>query len=136
YAYRDYARATERYEKLARLQPNNVVVYSSLGLIERRQGRWPECLAHFRRAVELDPANISVLRNLLQIATMCRRWDEARAAHLRLIALMPDPLREQLDAADGEFLATGSMTAADALLAQLTPAQRELPVTRYFRKGW
>src|SRR4029077_8030054 len=67
YAYRDYARATEQYQKLAKLQPNNAVVYSSLGLIERRKGRWAECIANFRRAVELDPANISVQRNVLQI---------------------------------------------------------------------
>ena len=136
YAYRDYARATEQYEKLAKLQPNNAVVYSSLGLIERRQGRWAECLPHFLRAVELDPANIAVQRNLLQILTMGRHWDEARAAHLRLIALLPDQLREKLDLADSEFYATGSMAAVDALLARLTPAERESPIAWYFRKGW
>ena len=136
YAYRDYARATEQYEKLAKLQPNNPIVYSSLGLIERRQGRWTESLTHFRRAVELDPANIGVERNLLQIAQFGRHWDEVRAAHQRLIALMPDQLREQLDAADGEFIATGSLAAADALLARLTPAQRESPIALLFRKGW
>ena len=136
YAYRDYARATEQYEKLAKLQPNNPVVYSSLGLIERRQGRWAESLAHFHHAVELDPANIAVQRNLLQIAAMGRHWDEARAAHQRLIALMPGELREQLDAADGEFTATGSMSAVDALLARLTPAQRDSPIALFFRKGW
>ena len=126
YAYRDYARATAQYEKLAKLQPNNATVYSSLGLIERREGRWAECLAHFQRAVELDPANIGLARNRLQIVGLCRRWDEARAEHQRLIA-MADPLREQLDAAGGEFQATGSMAAADAMLARLTTAQRELP---------
>jgi TolB-like protein/Tfp pilus assembly protein PilF len=136
YAYRDYARATEQYEKLAKLQPNNPSVYSSLGLIERRQGRWAESLAHFRRAVELDPANIAIQRNLLQIASMGRHWDEARAGHQRLIALMPDQLREQLDAADGEFIATGSLAAVDALLARLTPAQRESPIALFFRKNW
>jgi TolB-like protein/Tfp pilus assembly protein PilF len=136
YAYRDYARATEQYEKLAKLQPNNAVVYSSLGLIERREGRWAQSLADFHRAVELDPANIAVGRNLLQIVTMGRHWDEARAAHQRLIALMPGELREELDLADSEFFATGSMAAPDALLARLTPAQRESPIALYFRKGW
>ena len=136
YAYRDYARATEQYEKLAKLQPNNPIVYASLGLIERRQGRWAESLAHFRHAVELDPANIAAQRNMLQIASMGRHWDEVRAAHQRLIALLPDQLREQLDLADGEFVATGSWSAVDALLARLTPAQRESPVALFFRKNW
>jgi predicted Zn-dependent protease len=67
---------------------------------------------------------------------MGRHWDEVRAAHLRLITLLPDQLREQLDAADAEFIYTGSMTAVDALLARLTPAQRDSPIARYFRKTW
>ncbi len=136
YGYKDYARATAQYEKLAQLQPNNPTVYSSLGLIQRRQGRWRECIANFRRATALDPANVSIQRNALQIALMCRRWDDARAAHQRLIKIAPDPLREQLDAADGEFIATGSLAAADALLAQLTPEQREAPVALFARKNW
>lgn len=135
YAYRDYARATAQYEKLAKLQPNNATVYSSLGLIERRRGHWAQCLTHFRRAVELDPANIGVQRNFVQVLFMCRRWDEVRAGHQRLIALA-DPLREQLDAADTEFQITGSMAAVDALLTRLTPAQRELPMALYYRKTW
>jgi len=138
YAYRDYARATERYQKLAQLQPNNPVVFSSLGLIERRQGRWAECLTHFHRAADLDPGNISVTRNLLQIVTMCRRWDEVRSLHQRLNSLMTGEgqLREQLDTADGEFIATGSLAAADAFLARLTPEQRESPIALFFRKTW
>jgi TolB-like protein/Flp pilus assembly protein TadD len=136
YAYRDYARATEQYEKLARLQPNNATVYSSLGLIERRQGRWAESLASFHRAAALDPANISIARNMLDVARFCRRWDEARAAHQHLIALLPDQLREQLDLVDGEFKATGSWQAADALLARLTPAQRDSPIAIFYRKNW
>jgi TolB-like protein len=136
YAYRDYARATEQYEKLAKLQPNNPTVYSSLALIERRQGRWAESLVQFRHAAGLDPANIAIQRNLLQIASYGRRWDEARAAHQRLIALLPDQLREQLDLADGEFAATGAMASVDALLARLTPAQLDSPIARFFRKNW
>ena len=136
YTYRDYARATEQYEKLARLQPNNPTVYSSLGLIQRRQGRWAESLASFRHAAELDPTNIGIQRNLLQIADYGRRWNDSRVTHQRLITLLPDQLREQLDLADGEFMGTGSWLAVDALLARLTPAQRESPIGVFYRKNW
>jgi TolB-like protein/cytochrome c-type biogenesis protein CcmH/NrfG len=134
YGYRDYARATEQYEKLARLQPNNPTVFSSLGLIQRRQGRWVESLANLRRAVELDPGNVGYVRNLLASFVRGRRWADVRAAHEQLIRLRPDDLREQFDLAFSEFDATGSWQAMDELLARLSPAQRESPVGLYWRK--
>ena len=136
YAHRDYARATEQYEKLARLQPNDPTVFESLGLIQRRQGRWAESLVNLRRAVELDPANAGYVRNLMHSLAPGRRWDDARAAHQRLIALLPDHPHEQFDLADFEFQATGSLKAADELLARLSPAERHSPTGIYYRKAW
>ncbi len=136
YAYRDYARATEQYEKLARLQPNDPTVFASLGLIQRRQGRFAESLVNLRRAVELDPANVSYTRNLLASLERARRWDEARAAQQRLVTLLPDRLYEQFALADSAFNAAGSLQAADALLARLTPAQRDSPTGVFWRKLW
>ncbi|HWA85262.1 MAG TPA: tetratricopeptide repeat protein, partial [Opitutus sp.] len=117
-------------------QPNDASVYSSLGLIQRRQGRWAESLENLRRAIELDPANVGYLRNLIASLIHGRRWDDLRAAHERLIAIAPDKLRERMDAASDEYSATGSTAAEDRLLAELTPAQRETPVALYYRKGW
>jgi TolB-like protein/Flp pilus assembly protein TadD len=136
YAHRDYVRASQHYAKLAQLQPNDPTVFSSLGLIQRRQGRWVESLGNLRRAVELDPANVGYIRNLLASLQRGRRWDEARAAHQRLIALLPGQLSERFNLADDEFAATGSMQAADELLAQLTPAERDSPLGVYWRKIW
>jgi TolB-like protein/Flp pilus assembly protein TadD len=136
YAHRDYARATEQYEKLVRLQPNDPTVFSSLSLILRRQGRWAESLGYIRRALELDPGNISYLRNSLSTLKDGRRWDELRAAQRRLVALLPEKLREQFDLADFEFTATGSLQAADDLLARLSPAERDSPVGIFYRKNW
>jgi TolB-like protein/tetratricopeptide (TPR) repeat protein len=136
YAHRDYARATAQYEKLARLQPNDATVFSSLGLIQRRQGHWAESLGNLRRAVELDPANSGYVRNLMHSLAPGRRWDDARAAHQRLVALLPDHLHEKFDLADFEFDATGSLQAADELLARLSPEDRDSPTGIYFRKNW
>jgi TolB-like protein/Flp pilus assembly protein TadD len=136
YAHRDYARATDQYQKLAALRPNDATVYSSLGLIQRRQGRWAESLDNLRRAVELDPANVGYVRNLISSLISGRRWDDLRAGHERLIAIAPDKLREQLDAASDEFTATGSTAAEDRLLAQLGPTERETPIAIYYRKLW
>jgi TolB-like protein/cytochrome c-type biogenesis protein CcmH/NrfG len=136
YAHRDYPRATAAYEKILRLQPNDPTAYGSLGLILRRQGRWADSLANLRRAVELDPANISYNRNLLSTLIHARRFEEAFAQQRRIIALLPGQLREELALADGMLSVTGSFKAADALLARLTPEQRESPVALYYRKSW
>jgi len=136
YAYRDYDRATAAYEKIIRLQPNDATGYASLGLIQRRQGRWAAALATQRRAVELDPANIANVRNLISTFGYVRRWDEALALQRRVVALLPGQLREEFALADYTLGATGSHRAVDELLARLTPEQRELPVARYYRKTW
>jgi TolB-like protein/Flp pilus assembly protein TadD len=136
YARRDYAKATAQYEKLARLQPNDPTVFSSLALILRREGRWTEAINYGRRAIELDPANISYVRNLGRTLMLVRRWDDARATQQRLIELMPGQLRERLILADGEFNVTGSLVAADTLLASLSRTERDSSLVVYFRKGW
>ncbi len=136
YAYRDYPRATEEYEKVARLQPNDPTVFSSLGLIQRRQGHWAESQVNLRRAVELDPANIGYLRNLLGSCRYLRLWDEARTTQQALIARLPDQIAEQIALADLEFMATGTLQARDELLARLSPEQRNAPLVILARKDW
>ncbi len=136
YAYRDYARATEQYEKLAKLQPNDPTVFNSLSLIQRRQGRWADSLSNVRRALELDPANISYTRNLLSTLTMLRRWDDAIATQRRLVTLLPQELVEQAEVQRLTYLATGSRKESDAWFASLSPAQLNSPKMISMRKGY
>lgn len=136
YAHRDYAKATAQYLRLAALQPNDPTVFSSLGLIQRRQGRWSESLANLRKAAELDYGSIPYQRNLVSILMMARRYPEARAAAQRLVALRPGNLDELLLLADLVYDTTDSLQAAQAILANLTPAQREDPDVIYRRKAW
>ena len=135
YAYRDYARANEQYEKIARLQPNDPTVFSSLGLIERRQGRWAESLVQLRKAVELDPGNISYTRNLIHSLEYARRWDEAIAMQRRLIAMMPEQqVREEIDLIWLYLSSSGSTREAEALLASFTPEQLNSPRVIQWRR--
>ncbi len=136
YAHRDYAKATENYEKVLRLQPNDPTGYMSLGLIQRRQGRWAESIVNLRKAVELDPANVTYVRNLLASARYGRRWDEARAMQQRLIALLPGQLREQWFLAQLEWEQTGSTHALDQLMAAMPAADRDSELGRFLRAAW
>jgi TolB-like protein/Tfp pilus assembly protein PilF len=136
YAHRDYAKATAQYTRLAALQPNDPTVFSSLGLIQRRQGRWSESLVNLRKAAELDYGSIPYQRNLVSILEIARRYPEARAVAQRLVALRPGNLDELLLLADLVYDTTDSLQAAQAILANLTPAQREDPDVIYRRKIW
>jgi TolB-like protein len=136
YAYRDYDRALAQYEKIARLQPNDPTVPSSLGLILRRQGHWADSLVQSRKAIELDPGNIAYTRNIMQTLTYARRWDEAAEMHRRLIAFLPEQqLREEISLAFMYRESSGSTQELNKLLARLTPEQLNSPRGIRFRTG-
>jgi TolB-like protein/DNA-binding winged helix-turn-helix (wHTH) protein/Flp pilus assembly protein TadD len=74
YRYRvalDFAGAARVLESAHSKAPNNVEILSSLGLVERRLGRWPESIAYFRDAVARDPlgkSNVDVLATTLALS--------------------------------------------------------------------
>ena len=136
YAHRDYARAIASYEKIARLQPNDPTAFYSLGLIQRRQGRWAESLANLRRAVELDPGNVSYAKNLQSSLVRARRWSEVTASQRRIVALLPDRLEERWQLAQSESQEKRSWRPLEEFVAGLPPSERETPAALYFRKHW
>jgi TolB-like protein len=134
YAYRDYARATEQYEKLARMKPNDPTVFSSLGLIQRRQGRFAESIANQEKAYQLEQANPNYARNLVSSLELVRRWDEAIAVQRRLVDLLPDELADLFVLYRLCFEATGSWKESEDWFAQLSPEQRNTPRVIAWRK--
>jgi len=136
YGFRDYARANDQYQKIARQRPNDASVFHSLGLIERRQGRWAESLASLRRATELDVANLQYLNNLISILSIARRYDELAAALRRKAGLEPGKFEVGADLALAAFHATGSTREGEEFFAHLTPEQAASPAGIYARANW
>lgn len=136
YGFRNYAKATEQFEKLAHLQPNSAAVLNSLALIKRRQGRWAQSLADSKRAVELDPANIRYLRNLLSTLTAGRRFKEAYEVQQRIAALLPDRMVEGYELALIPYWAKGDASEAVKFFAALTPEQRDSSEGTELQKRW
>jgi TolB-like protein/cytochrome c-type biogenesis protein CcmH/NrfG len=136
YAHRDYARANEEYQRLAQQRPNDAVVFSSLGLIQRRQGRWAESLANLRRATELDVANEAYLSNLISSLSAARRYDELAGAWRKMVALKPDDLEMGYQLALNSFLASGSTRDVEAFVANLTPEEANSPKGISIRADW
>ncbi len=122
YGYRDYARATEQYLRLAQLRPNDPVMFYSLALIQRRQGRWADSLENFRRAIQLDPSNLNYGLQFLQFLGATRRNDEAEALARHLVQAFPQEFNPVWYLDLTSFLARGDTAGLDAFARRSFPA--------------
>jgi tetratricopeptide (TPR) repeat protein len=125
YCYRDYARATENYTRLAQLKPNDPALFWSMALIQRRQGRFADSWRNFQRAIKLDPDNSKYATTAVELLLMCRRYADAEALVLRTVQKWPENLAAACYLATITYSARGS-TAEAAAFAKRTvpPAQR------------
>src|SRR5437762_7626430 len=64
WGYLDYDGALRELEIARQSLPGDVWIFSLKGYIERRQGRWGECVRDLERATELDPRNVLTLQQL------------------------------------------------------------------------
>ena len=127
YGYRDYTRATEQYQRLAILRPNDAGVAGSLGLIHRRQGRFVQALEELRHAVQLEPGNLRFVRTLGDLTLALCLYEEAAAVQQRMVALTGGNINDVAQATSIPFLARGSTREAEEVIANLTPEQRRDP---------
>ena len=59
---KDYPKAIEAYENLAKVSPNNADVVFELGEMYEKTGAYDKALAEFTRVLELDPKRINGIR--------------------------------------------------------------------------
>jgi TolB-like protein/Flp pilus assembly protein TadD len=90
YCYRDYDRARSELAIARRLLPNEPLVFSILGWIDRRQGRWQEHLQNVNRALELDPRNVFILHQVAGSYQVLRRYNDLMATFDRALAVTPN----------------------------------------------
>ncbi len=98
----DYQRARSELAFAQRTLPNNPDVFSLIGFIGRREGRWDESTQNLGRAVELDPLNLSRLQQLSSSYHLLRRYADEAAINDRAITVAPRDIgtrqvRSQLD---------------------------------------
>jgi TolB-like protein/Tfp pilus assembly protein PilF len=121
YGYRDYARATEQFLRLAQLRPNDAAVYASLAYVQRRQGRMSDALPNFRRAADLDPQSPLHETDVIYCLIGCRQYAEAEARSRKFLQLHPGHLDGAMSLGQAEFAARGSTDAMRALAALSVP---------------
>ena len=70
---RRFAEAETHYAAYLRTVPNDEKAVTNLGVSLASQGRLPEAVAQFKRAVELNPGSVSARQNLLRAQAMLER---------------------------------------------------------------
>ena len=61
WGFRDYPAALQEFEAALRSRPEDADIIESIGLIQRRQGRWEDALATLDRASQLEPRSIGLI---------------------------------------------------------------------------
>jgi TolB-like protein/Tfp pilus assembly protein PilF len=136
YAQLDYPHALEEFQRLAVLRPNDASVYSSIGLIERRQGDWGVSITNLRKASQLDPANGSYSDDLFDSLYRVRRYGEAAQEKRRQLDRDPEDLQKAYDLATLGFYANGSTRETDAFFAGLPESKAKSPRGLNLRRSW
>jgi serine/threonine protein kinase/Tfp pilus assembly protein PilF len=86
----DYARALEQFGIARKSQPNNSGLLACIGYVQRRQGKFEQALATFKRACELDPLSGHLTNELGETFMLLRKYPEAKRYFERTISLCPD----------------------------------------------
>jgi tetratricopeptide (TPR) repeat protein len=85
----DYNKARAELAFAQRVLPNNADVFSLLGFIGRREGRWNESTRNLERAAELDPVNLGRLQQLSSSYHLLRRYSDEAAINDRALIIAP-----------------------------------------------
>ncbi len=87
---RDFPAAEQALRRIVERQPNFNDAWQFLGLVERRQGKWEQALAHFEEAAKLDPRNAGLFTTIGgETLLNMRRFAEAHDWLKRALAIAP-----------------------------------------------
>jgi serine/threonine protein kinase len=115
----DFDRARDELVIARRTLPNDSEAVSLAARIDKRQNRWDDSIANFRKANELDPRNGEVAHHRRGTLIQMRRyheWEQALAQDVASGAIKEPETQLHLA---GFKLAQGDPVAAQALLAQV-----------------
>ena len=90
HGFLDYERALEEFDIALASLPDDPRVLSGIAAVRRRQGKWDDSLAIFRRLIEIEPRAETYATDLCETLHAMRRYEEAEVACDRWIALAPD----------------------------------------------
>jgi tetratricopeptide (TPR) repeat protein len=88
---REARESFERTVKLNASYPSTLPnAWNNVGLLDTREGRTDDAIAHFRKALEVNPDYWIALENLGNAYRVQKRWDDARKTLERALEARPD----------------------------------------------
>ena len=123
----DYEKALRELAIAGAALPNNAEVLDFSGYIYRRQNRWREALAVFRRARELDPRTAD-FNGLPDTLRLLRQWAAARDAYEHGLQLEPEIADGWLGLAYLQFVQSQNPAEARATLDRLPQTMKSKPL--------
>lgn len=116
---RQFESALDAYREAGKRLPNSAYVFESIGLVERRLGRWKEAETDFNKALELDPRDVQLLSTMgNEFYNYLRRFDEALAMLDRALQITPDSVATRANKAN-VLLSAGRLPEASQELARI-----------------
>jgi serine/threonine protein kinase/tetratricopeptide (TPR) repeat protein len=128
YGLRNFDRALQEFEELAKELPSDAEVQVAIGAILRRQGAFEKSIAALKRALVLDPQSAWKFSELAHTYRTQRRFEEVFRSQNRAISLDPDNATFYVEKANYLRYA-GNLEAARRLLSQA-------PVTDPMHESW
>jgi len=116
---KDYEPAIDEFAIAEAGMPSNDFAMAARGFVQRRQGRWEECLDNLRRASQLNPQNARLLLEIGETLIPLRRYSDAVRYFDRSIALAPDRTSAYQDIALVQWLWTGMTEESRAILESM-----------------
>ena len=121
WADKDYAGALQEFSLAVATSPNEPDILNYIAGIYRRQGRWRESLASFRRSQDLDPRNQRTMVAAAANHLMVRDWPGATACYNRALEIAPDSAHAKIGLAYLEVFRNGNPIMGRKIL-QTIPA--------------
>ena len=89
---RNFELALTEFSQAAQGRPNDPMIFGSIGVVLRRQGRWAEALEALQRAAEMEPENDVNALDVASTMARMRHYGEAVEQCRRAIELAPDDI--------------------------------------------
>jgi serine/threonine-protein kinase len=124
----DYERALTELTRAGALQASNAQVHLQIGNIRRRQGRFPESIASYRRSADLNPRSHNAWFNLGETLLFVRNYEQAGPPLRKVTDLAPDFLEGYVQQARLAVSANGDLETARRILRT---AEERIPPTAW-----
>jgi serine/threonine protein kinase/tetratricopeptide (TPR) repeat protein len=90
YGHLDYDRALEQFTIARKSLPNDSVLLTGMGFVQRRQGKFREAAETLEKALEFDPLNTTTVANLGETFIMLSHYEKADRILDLAISQSPD----------------------------------------------